>query len=174
MLGRAVRYALPVTQHWVATALLATMRVVKLAVLGRAVRYALPVTQDWVATALLATARVVKLAVLGRAVRYALPVTQDWVATVLLAKWCKGCKVGCSGKICQVCITCHPGLGGYCILSYCEGSEIGWERSDTLVQLRLYVTCDITQKYRVGIVRGQSLQSCDWYSEGLCTLIQSS
>ena len=46
MLGRAVRYALPVTQDWVATALLVTVRVVKLAVLGRAVRYALPVTQD--------------------------------------------------------------------------------------------------------------------------------
>ena len=41
--------------------MLATVRVVKLAVVGRAVRYELPVTQDWVATALLATVREVKL-----------------------------------------------------------------------------------------------------------------
>ena len=84
VLGMAVRYPLPVTQDWVATALLPTVRVVKLAVLGKAVRYPLPVTQDWVATALLPTVRVVKLAVLGKAVRYPLPVTQDWVATALL------------------------------------------------------------------------------------------
>ena len=76
VLGRAVVYALlPVTLDWVATALLATVRVVKLAVLGRAARHALPVTQHCVATALLATVRVVKLAVLGKAARHALPVT---------------------------------------------------------------------------------------------------
>ena len=48
--------------------MLATVRVVKLAVLGRAVRYPFPVTKDSVATALLARVRVVKLAVEGSVV----------------------------------------------------------------------------------------------------------
>ena len=55
--------------YFVATALLATVKVVKLAVLGKLVRQACNITHCCVATALLLIVNIVKLAVLGKLVR---------------------------------------------------------------------------------------------------------
>ena len=55
--------------YFVATALLATVKVVKLAVLGKLVRQACNITHCCVPTALLLIVNVLKLAVLGKLVR---------------------------------------------------------------------------------------------------------